>query len=294
MAEASVILKPRCMGHNNLGHSVRKASSCSLVLGLNSTWSFDGKREAKINGSWSVIIQNYSMLLRCFWKKVSFCYSAWLISGSHWIIVPCLQLIKARLTSLTTLPWFLWWQGEKWCFLQASAVSLTCLEGTGLCQEKPALQAGLTAHSSPCKGSKVPYSASQIAPPGSGLGKDTEPLKPPQAVQSLSCFLESKQIQGVWSWSTNTHAHTNLHPIKCSYRENPFQYFLVVGWLVDLLVGGFLSQTVCAEDYLQHINTYFHFGKNWLWPEFFSICFYSISTSWEIKIIENKQPHKMV
>lgn len=51
MAEASVILKPRGMGDNNLGHSVRKASSCSLVLGLNSTWSFDGKREAKINGS---------------------------------------------------------------------------------------------------------------------------------------------------------------------------------------------------------------------------------------------------
>lgn len=51
------------------------------------------------------------MLLWCFWKKLSFCYSAWLISGSHWIIVSCLQLIKATLASFTTLPWFLWRQG---------------------------------------------------------------------------------------------------------------------------------------------------------------------------------------
>lgn len=79
----------------------------------------------------------------------------------------------------------------------------------------------------------------------------------------------------------HTHAHTNLHPIKCSYRENPFQYFLVVGWLVGWLEVFSVKQSVLRITYniLILIST---LEKTDFDLNFFSICFYSISTSWEI------------
>lgn len=89
------------------------------------------------------------MLLWCFWKKLSFCYSAWLISGSHWIIVPCLQLIKATLTSFTTLPWFLWRQGGEMLLSPGFCSTLwLALRGQGFVRRSQPCRLGwqLTAH----------------------------------------------------------------------------------------------------------------------------------------------------
>lgn len=83
------------------------------------------------------LISNYKKLQYAFvvFLKVSVCYSAWLISGSYWIIVPCLQLIKPTLTYLSPLC-------LGFCDRKREKITLSpdffkfCLEVAWLCQNK--------------------------------------------------------------------------------------------------------------------------------------------------------------
>lgn len=205
------------------------------------------------------------MLLWCFWKKVSFCYSAWLISGSHWIIVPCLQLIKATLTTLTTLPWFLWQQGAEMMLSPGFCSTLgLALRWQGFVRKSQPCRLcwQLTPH--PASAARSLLSA-QIVTPWSGLGKDTEALKPLWIVESL--FLIDQPDPRSLELE---HKHTQIWiPKSVPTAKNPFQYVLV-GWRIFWSVCVVLRITYNTLILISTLE------KPDLDVNFFSTCFYSI------------------
>lgn len=234
------------------------------------------------------------MLLWCFKKKVSFCGSAWLISGSYWIIVPCLQLIKATLTDPSSLAVLLVMKrGRHDAFSRLLQNLPKCLELVWLCQS--------TAGAAGWANTKV-----QTPPPqakqglllslsggcaGVRLGERHWCFK-----VSLPCsvpvwFLADQPDPGILELEcTVIHTRISLHRRSLQQKSASIGF----GWLVS-----WSNSLRWNKDYLEHLCAYFHFGKNYFSLYFFHrllLCSNTLGNFTEEteKITENNQPHKTV